>query len=354
LNLTSARKPLKIGMVGVGYIGQVSHLANYMEVEGCEVRAIADIRPELRAAVQGYYDISESYETHLDLLKKADIDAVVIVTRRHHTGPIARDCMLAGKHVFTEKPMAATLKQAKELVDVSRERNVHYTIGYMKRHDAGVAQAKSILADLIGKGELGPVSFVRAHCFQGHHFYDLVDAVGLGEGRPEGLDSWGAAPEWLPENYHRAYDDFMNVCTHDINLLRFLFDETPQASHLHYREGAGGVAMLDFENFPAVLEFGHMEHRGWDESVDVYFQRGRLRITLPPPLMKGRPAMVEIFRGGEQCEIERQTIENSWAFRRQADAFVQELREETPSLASGKDSLEDIRLAEDLWKGFAH
>ena len=102
-------------MVGVGYIGQIAHLANYAEMEGCEVTAIAEIRPSLRDAVQAHYGIPQAFTSHRELLDNADLDAVVAVTSRHHTGPVALDCLKAGKHLLTEKPMAATLGQAEPL-----------------------------------------------------------------------------------------------------------------------------------------------------------------------------------------------------------------------------------------------
>ncbi|MDP6053926.1 MAG: Gfo/Idh/MocA family oxidoreductase, partial [Candidatus Latescibacteria bacterium] len=110
-------KPVRIGMVGVGYIGQIAHLANYMETEGCEVVAIAEIRPDLRDAVAAHYGIPQAFPSHRELLDNAELDAVVAVTRRHHTGPVALDCLQAGKHLFTEKPMAATLQQAETLAE---------------------------------------------------------------------------------------------------------------------------------------------------------------------------------------------------------------------------------------------
>ncbi len=343
--------PLKIGMVGVGYIGQIAHLANYAEMEDCEVAAIAEIRPDLRDAVQAHYGIPQAFPSHRDLLDNAEVDALVAVTRRHHVGPVALDCLQAGKHLLTEKPMAATLQQAKKLAAAAETAGIHYAIGYMKRHDEGVQLAKGLLDELLESGELGSLTLARLYCFQGHNFYDCAEAVGLGEARPEDLDAWPVAPDWLPQELCDDYDAFMNVCTHDINLMRYLFDGTPEAVRLDYRKEAGSVALFDYSNFPAVFEFETFKHGDWCEGVEIFFQRGRLTIRLPAPLLKNVSAQVTLQRDAEGDKEETFEAGQDWSFRRQARAFVDDLRENRDSIASGRDAVEDIRLAEDLWKG---
>ncbi len=349
--MTQSSDTVRIGMVGVGYIGQIAHLTNYVETEGCEVTAIAEIRPALRDAVRAHYGIPEAFASHEELLRDAEVDAVIAVTRRHHTGPVALDCLQAGKHLLTEKPMAATLQQAEQLAAAAEKAGVHYAIGYMKRHDEGVQMAKELLDKVTASGEMGPLTFARLYCFRGHHFYDRATAVGLGEARPEDLDAWPVAPDWLPEELHEDYDDFMNVCTHDLNLMRYLFDGTPKATYLDYRREGGSVALFDYGAFPAVFEFGMFEHEGWCEGVEVFFQRGRLTIELPPPLLKDTSARVTLQRGDDGGGTETLDAGHSWAFRRQAWEFIDDLREDREPLASGRDAVEDIRLAEDLWKG---
>ncbi|MDP7054172.1 MAG: Gfo/Idh/MocA family oxidoreductase [Alphaproteobacteria bacterium] len=345
--------PVKIGMVGVGYIGQIAHLANYDGMAGCEVTAVADIRPGLRDAVQAHYGIPQAYATHRELLDNSGVDAVVAVTRRHHVGPVALDCLRAGKHLLTEKPMAATLQQAEKLVAAAETSGAHYAIGYMKRHDEGVQLARGLIEDLVASGELGPLTFARFYCFQGHHFYDRATAVGLGEDRPEDLESWAVAPDWLPPELHDGYDNFMNVFAHDINLMRYLLGATPKASHLDYRSQAGSVALFDCGDFPAAFEFGMYEHDNWCEGVEIFFQRGHMTIELPPPLLKNVPARVTLHRAESGDQVETFEVGQGWSFQRQAQAFIDDLREDRESIVGGRDSLEDLRVIEELWKRLA-
>jgi len=168
LSRTDSIKPVKLGIVGGGFIGQLAHLMNYIEVDNCEIVALAEIRPELRRRIADRYGIPRTYSSHKDLLEKdPEVEAVVAVTKRTMTGPIALDCLNAGKNLITEKPMASTLDQAKRLVEAARSNKVIYKVGYHRRYDEGVQKAKQMLDELIETGELGPITYVRAHRFSG-------------------------------------------------------------------------------------------------------------------------------------------------------------------------------------------
>src|SRR5438046_939321 len=119
-------KPVRMGFVGAGFVGQVAHIANYAQTPGCEMTALAEMRPELRERAKTHYGFQRTYAHHSELLADPDVDAVVVVTPRPLIGPIALDCVRAGKHVMTEKPMAGSAAQAETLVRAAREAGVHY------------------------------------------------------------------------------------------------------------------------------------------------------------------------------------------------------------------------------------
>jgi len=90
------------------------------------------------------------------LIENPAIDAVMISTTPEPTHfPIAKEAMLAGKHVFLEKPIALDLAEADELIRMSRERKLLFTIGYSQRFNPKFAYVKRSLED----GTIGePVS----------------------------------------------------------------------------------------------------------------------------------------------------------------------------------------------------
>ena len=348
-------KTVKIGFVGAGFIGQLAHIDNYARIEGCELYALAEKRPELRKKVIERYGISKGYQNHRELLADPEVEAVVVVTPRPQTGIIALDCLKFGKHVFTEKPMAHTLDQAKRLVEAAHKKELIFAVGYMKRFDEGVEKAKQMLDEVLARKELGRIVFARAHCFMGDSYCKCSGHVVTDEEIHYTEDSkWPIAPEWLPMEMHRDYAWFLNVYVHNINLLRYLLEQTPEVEYAQLDDQLGQVTVFEFDGFPGVLESGQFDYRSWDELTEIYFERGRLRIETPPALLRNVPARVELYRGGENHQIISPQCDWTWSFQRQAEAFINSIKTRSKPLNSCEDSIEDIALVERIWQKHLH
>jgi predicted dehydrogenase len=342
---------VNIGIVGAGLMGQLAHAANYAAIDGCRIAAIAEHKPERRRLVAERYGILRTYSSHEELLGDTEVDAVVVATARPKIGPIALDCLNAGKHIITEKPMAATVEQAKILVKAARDRGVRYAVGYMKRHDKGVQTAKKIVDELLQTGELGEVTFARSHCFTGEFYCNIDGQIITDEKTSVSSPEWAIAPDWMPIEYKQKYARFLNVYCHNINLLRYLLGHTPEVKFVEFKQSNGQVAVLDFGSYAAVLEAGSLTYRGWDEVTEIYFTHGRLRIEHPPGMLRNVPAKVELYKGKDVLhEVYTPVCGWTWAFRRQAEAFVRDVREGLEPIASGADALEDMRLVEEMWR----
>jgi predicted dehydrogenase len=339
-----------IGFVGAGMIGQVAHIANFADLAGCKLRAIAELRPQLGQQAAGRFHVERHYRSHHELLADPAIDAVVVATRRAATGPVVRDALRAGKHVLSEKPMAATRALAQSLVDDAAAARRKYAIGFMKRHDAGVQRAKKILEELSASGELGRIILVRGYCFGGAFLVGSPDFTMTDEPRPEGLELWPEAPDWVPPALAADYAWFLNVFVHDLNLIRFLAGKTPLITAADLRRPNGRLVTFDFGDFPGVLEMTEVPFAEWQEGVEILFERGRLRVELPPPLRRNVPARVELYCGGDRNETIRPDFPPTWAFRRQAEAFISDIEADREPIASGRDSLEDMALVEQIWR----
>jgi len=146
---------INVGIIGTGWCGGI-------RAESCAANPlvdqlhIAEIKPERLAEVAEQTGALTATEDYKELLKNDAIDAYIISATPETTHfPMARDCLRAGKHVFLEKPLSLTLTEADELVDLARERNVKFTIGYSQRFNPKFAYVKKSLA----AGTLGePVS----------------------------------------------------------------------------------------------------------------------------------------------------------------------------------------------------
>jgi predicted dehydrogenase len=348
--LKAGSEPLGIGFVGAGMVGQVAHIANYVDRPGCRVIALAELRPELGRLAAARFGIPRIYESHHALLKDEEVEAVVVVTRPAAQGPIVLDVLEAGRDVLSEKPMAHTVEQAQRLVDAAERRNLHYAVGFMKRHDAGTQRAKAMIDAARKTGELGNIVLIRAWCYGGEFRCGTNDFVMTDEARPDGLTTWPIAPDWIPPASKTDYAWFLNVFLHDLNVLRYLAGSEPQVRAVDFSRKNGRVAMLDFGTFPAVLEMAEIASPRWQEGVEILFERGRLTLEFPSPMQRNTPARVELARYGEASELIEPATGWSWCFRRQAEAFVADVAAGREPLASGKDSVNDLRLAEAIWR----
>ena len=68
---------VRIGFVGVGAMGQMAHLRNYVTLEDCEVVAIAELRPKTRELVARRYGVAKTYADHREMLATEELDGVV-------------------------------------------------------------------------------------------------------------------------------------------------------------------------------------------------------------------------------------------------------------------------------------
>lgn len=341
---------VRIGAVGGGYIGQLAHIANFSRTGQCRVVALAELRPGLGKLVCDRYSIPRLFPDHRDMLANEELDAVVVATRRPATGPVVLDCLQAGKHVLSEKPMAGSLEQARRLVKAANDNGVRYAIGYMKRHDCGLQLAKSRFDNLRASGELGPLLDARLTCYGGDFLAPCEGMLMTDEPRPEGLELWPQAPDWLAAEHHSDFAQFLNVYVHDINILRYMFDRTPEVRQVDFGDHAKRLANLDFGDFEAVFEAGSMASDGWHERLEIVFEKGTLSVSFPSPMDQGAIARTEIQNNGDAPRTVGPKGETSWAFQRQAEAFVRDVLEDREPLASAADALDDMKLAEGMWR----
>ena len=335
-----------IGIIGTGMVGQMCHLANFAANPACRVVAIADLRPDLAAAAAQKFGIPRVYATHRELLADSAVSGVVVVTKRRATGPIVMDALNSGRHVLSEKPMAYTTAQANSLVEAARQQDLVYSIGYMKRHDAGVARALEVLARLRNDSSLGRIVRARGWCFGGDTGRSQDNFVMTDEARPDGLALWQDGPDWMPREMRPGYDNFLNVFSHIINLARYLLGASPTVAESAIEASGAGRITLDFDGIACTLDLVNGSEGAWREGLTIDFERGAVTLELPPPFAE-REASVIVDHDGQRTHL---TGATSWAFRRQADAFVSDIAAGGIPLASGADSVTDIALAETVWK----
>lgn len=330
-------------------MSQLAHLPSFKEIETCEVVALAELRPNLREKVADKYRIPKRYNSHKELAEDEEVEAVVALFHYLLNAEVAPYLLEKGKDVMVEKPMAFTAEAAKEMVEASRKAGRLLMVGFMKRYDPGVQLARRIIEELLTSGELGEPTFVRVHIFGGEWVCNIGTPITTDESYPS-LPKREA--DWLPPSLLDMYDEFINVASHNLNLLRFLLGSEWEVEDAFLRESQI-LAVLRKDNLLCSFEYGRLPAHRWDEDLTVYFQKGWIRLETPPPLLKNVPARVTVYKTGGEPQLWEPIAPWGWGFKREAEHFIDCVRERKTPLSSGEDSLKDMLLAEEIFKKIA-
>src|SRR3954465_13982798 len=145
-------RPISVAVIGTGWCGGIraETLARHPLVKSLH---LAEIRAERLDELKRKLNAASASGDYKQILGNREIEVVYISATPESTHyPIARDALNAGKHVFLEKPIAMSLKDADELIALAKARNVKFTIGYSQRFNPKYAYVRKCLRDgTIGK-----------------------------------------------------------------------------------------------------------------------------------------------------------------------------------------------------------
>jgi len=139
-------KPISVAVVGTGWCGGIraEALAAHPLVKELH---LAEIRAERLAELKQKLQPASALADYRQLLDK-DIEAAYVSATPESTHyPMAKDFLSAGKHVFLEKPMAMSLAEADELIRLSKEKKLKFSIGYSQRFNPKFAYVRKCIRD---------------------------------------------------------------------------------------------------------------------------------------------------------------------------------------------------------------
>jgi predicted dehydrogenase len=130
-------KPLSIGLVGAGHLGKI-HLKQLQDIPLFSLVGFYDEDPEAAAAVSKDTGL-HAFSSFDELLSASTCVDIVVPTVHHFT--LASRAMKAGKHVFIEKPLTATVDEAKALLLLAKEASVKVQVGHVERYNPAFVSA---------------------------------------------------------------------------------------------------------------------------------------------------------------------------------------------------------------------
>lgn len=132
---------IKIGVVGAGHLGNY-HLQKYQGVPLAEIVGVSDVDKERADKAATLYGCRPCTD-YLDLIGAVDAVSIAVPTASHFR--VARDFLAAGVHVLLEKPIAATVPEAKELNELARRRDLILQIGFVERFNPAIIALEKVL-----------------------------------------------------------------------------------------------------------------------------------------------------------------------------------------------------------------
>ncbi len=151
---------VRFGVIGCGVMGP-RHLQSIANVDGAQAVAVADLIPERARAAADRFAVERLYGEGRELIEDPDVDAVILALPATHRTELALAAFEAGKHVLTEKPVACSADEVRQMI-AARGRLTAGCCSNRFRHFDHARTLRTFLAD----EPLGPLRLLRARHLQ--------------------------------------------------------------------------------------------------------------------------------------------------------------------------------------------
>lgn len=217
-----------VAVVGCGYWGP-NLVRNFRSLPNCRVEALCDLNREALDRMRRLYPEVSGVTEFEPILHDPNIEGIAIATPLPSHFELARRCLLAGKHVLVEKPMASSSAECRELRRLARASRSILMVGHTFIYTAAVQAIK----ELVDAGEVGDILYISAQRLNLGLFQNDINVV------------WDLAP-------------------HDLSIILHILEREPVAVNCqgkaHVRAGIEDVANLSLDFTGGTLA---MIHTSW-------------------------------------------------------------------------------------------
>jgi myo-inositol 2-dehydrogenase/D-chiro-inositol 1-dehydrogenase len=286
------------------------------------VIAVADVNLEAAEHAKNLARAEVATTDFEAVMQRSDVDAVVIVTPTNTHASLIQMAARAGKAIWCEKPIALTIQETLETIEVVNAAKVPCQIGFMRRFDPGYVNAKRLIED----GSLGKIETFRAL----------------------GRDTYLPNPAYI----RPSGGMFLDMSVHDLDLARFLIGEVEEVSawgsvlvdemFSQADDCDTSVCMLRFKNgVLGVVENSRHSNWGYDIRTEIAGSVGKVVIEgankTPITHYTNSESRADVF----DCFPDR----FEQAYRLQLEAFFSALQNGKPPNPGVEEALATLRLA---------
>ena len=324
---------IRIGVVGAGALGY-HHVRLLRDVAGAQLVGFHDVRPERASAVSAELGV-RAFTDLEELLDAVDAATIVVPTPAHYQ--VAKAALTRGKHLLIEKPIAATLNEADELLAIARRTGVLIQTGHVERFNRAIRAALPYVekARFIESDRLAPFnprgSDVAVVLDLMIHDIDLVRT--LVGGRVSDVSAVGV-PVLTPfvdiANARLRFEDgaVANITASRVSRERMrkvrIFQESGYLS-LDLGSGDG-----EFFRLRRDVDFGELAKGA--QSVEAFVERVSLEAPEGEPLRLEFESFLSAVRGATPVAVTGEDGREALAV---ALNIVREIERTLPSLAAG-------------------
>lgn len=315
---------LRAAVIGLGSMGS-NHARVYGELDNVQLVGLVDISADRLHDAASRFSVPV-YSDHREMIEKEkpDIISVTVPTSDHER--VADFCLRAGAHLLVEKPISASVEEARRMIALALECGRHLMIGHIIRFNPAVQELKSRLEN----GEAGRI--FQIFCRRAGPFPARIRDVGV----------------------------VVDLAPHDVDIMRHLtglnptrvYAETEQQVHTEHEDllfgllrfpgGLTGALELNWLTPTKIRETLVLGEGGLfrvdDLLQDLYFTaNSQANGELWSPLRN--------IRGVSEGSMIRYEIKRAEPLKAELQAFVEAVRLDRPMPVSGEDGLEALRLS---------
>lgn len=362
---------VKVGIIGTGLIAQLMHIPYVREISTYDLCAICDANKNLVKTVGQTYSIPKVYTDHLEMLRKENLDAVVVCVPDEYHDQVCVDASEAGCHVLVEKPMALSVKATERMINAAKKASRLLMLGYMKRYDP----AYEVGASLIQKAR-NDVNLIRVHDFAGGFGPSSMSEVLHGMTKRDQIPLEKQAESEkrtriLLKEQLGGYNDeeesiwrtLLGLGTHDMTVLRGAFGDPKRVIVTTTVPGLGSaypgmkiigmtvLSILDYGKAKCVFEIGGPQRTWFDQELVAYGHNQTISIRFPYPWIKNEPTTLKVAKardgGFEENKI---TCSYQESFKQEHIHFLECIQEDKEPRTPGIEGKKDLEYLYEILK----
>lgn len=290
----------RVGIVGCGEVTQILHLPSLRELDSLfEVTALCDISADVLDALGAEWPAARRYLDHSDLVRDPHVDIVLVANPHLYHAETALAAMEAGKHVFIEKPVCLTLREADMLIEAEQRTGAVVQVGFMRRHAPAFLEAEELVV-----ARRADIRFARVHTMIGRNpfFIDGISRVIRDGALPRTMNAPTQATMRArveeaigPCDDERAiaYAMLAGLSSHDTSAMRTLIGMPRRVLYCAYRQAGRCLsAAFDYGDFVCQFETGVDSIPRFDSCLEIYTATDVIRVDFTTPYIRHQPAVL--------------------------------------------------------------